>query len=176
MTKALASVSGRRSSPSRHWHCWHDCRNGCNRCRQCTTSTTRRSQSPSNQGLPTMIRQSGDILHIVIVTCSRSNRVLGFDNQHRVHSLVKGLCRTANLCKPVHCGIACNGLCTAARFHTAETNPGCLLGCHEGSIAYGITIDVLPCSTTFVPCGLGPAKCISPSYIQRFTVQNCPSK
>ena len=26
--------------------------------------------------------------------------------------------------------IACNGLCTAARFHTAEERPGCLLGCH----------------------------------------------
>ena len=28
--------------------------------------------------------------------------------------------------------IACNGLCTAARFHTAEENPGCLLERHEG--------------------------------------------
>ena len=30
-------------------------------------------------------------------------------------------------------------------------------GCHEGSIAYGITIDALPCSTTFVPSGLAQA-------------------
>ena len=27
---------------------------------------------------------------------------------------------------------ACNGLCTAARFHTAEDNPGCRFGCIEG--------------------------------------------
>ena len=28
--------------------------------------------------------------------------------------------------------IACNGMCTAARFHAAEENPGCLLRRHDG--------------------------------------------
>ena len=63
------------------------------------------------------------------------NCVLGFVNQHRVHSVEKGLRPTANSCKAgLFVGalrIACDGLCTAARFDTAEENPGCLLGCHE---------------------------------------------
>ena len=84
----------------------------------------------------TMLRESGNILDIVSAVCSRSNRALGFVNQHRVHSLMKALCRTANSCKAgLIVGalrVACNGLCTAARFHTAEENPGFLLGCHEG--------------------------------------------
>ena len=82
-----------------------------------------------------MLRQSGNILDIARATCSHSNRVLGFVSQPRVHLLVKGPCRTANSCKPgLVVGalrIACNGLCTAARFHTAEDNPGCRLGCLE---------------------------------------------
>ena len=61
-----------------------------------------------------MLRQSRNILDIAKVICSRSNRVLGFVNQHRVHLLMKGLCRTAKSCKPgLVVGalrIACNGL------------------------------------------------------------------
>ena len=68
--------------------------------------------------------------------CSRSNCALGFVNQHRVQSLMTGLCRTANSCKAgLIMGalrIACNGLCTAARFHSAEENHGWLLWCSEG--------------------------------------------
>ena len=67
--------------------------------------------------------------------CRRSNRALGFVNQHRVHLLMKGLCRAANSCKPglivFALRVACNGLCTAARFHTVEENLGCTLKCSE---------------------------------------------
>ena len=49
---------------------------------------------------------------------------------------MKGFCRAANSCKAgLVVGvlrIACDGLCTAVRFHIAEENPGCLLGVHEG--------------------------------------------
>ena len=82
-----------------------------------------------------MLRQSGDILDIARAICSSSNGALGFVNQHRVLSLMQGSCRTANSCEAgLIVGalrIACNCLCTAARFHTAGENPGCLVGCHE---------------------------------------------
>ena len=91
-----------------------------------------------------MIRLSGNILDIVPAICSRLSCALGFANQHRDHSITKGLCRTANSCKAVlivgALRIACSGVCTAARFHAAEENPGCLLRC----------------STTFVPSGQPP--------------------
>ena len=91
--------------------------------------------SGGKSGAAAMLRQSGNILYIARDICSRSNRVLGFGSQHRVHLLMKGPCRTANSCKPgLVVGalrIACNGLCTAARFHTAEDNPGCRLECLE---------------------------------------------
>ena len=49
---------------------------------------------------------------------------------------MKGLCRAANSCKAgVVVGalrIACDGLCTAARFPSTEDNAGCLLKRHEG--------------------------------------------
>ena len=64
--------------------------------------------------------------------CSRSKCALGFAHQHRVHLLVKGLCRRANSCKACltvgALRVACNGLCTAARFRSADENPGCPLG------------------------------------------------
>ena len=50
-------------------------------------------------GAAAVLRQSGNILDIASATCSRSNRALGFVSQHRVHSLMKGLCRAANSCK-----------------------------------------------------------------------------
>ena len=83
-----------------------------------------------------MLRDSGNIFDMAKAICSRSNRALGFVKQHRVHLLMNGLCRVANSCKAAlivgASRIACNGLCTAARFHTVEENPECLLGCHGG--------------------------------------------
>ena len=83
-----------------------------------------------------MIRQSGNILDIAQAICTRSNRVLGFVHQYRVHLLMMGSCRTANSCKAgLIVGaprVACNGLCTAARLHSADENPCCLLGCGQG--------------------------------------------
>ena len=87
--------------------------------------------SSSSPGAATILRQSGNILDIAKAVCSRSHCVLGFVSQHRVHLLVKGPCRTANSCKPGLVVIACNVLCTAARFHAAEDRPGCRLGCLE---------------------------------------------
>ena len=80
-------------------------------------------------GAAALIRQSGSILDIATAICSRSNCAFGFVNQHRVLSLMEGRCRAAKSCKAgvVVVGalrIACSGLCTAARFHTAEEIPG----------------------------------------------------
>ena len=87
-------------------------------------------------GAASMIRQSGNIVDIAQAICTRSNHVLGFVNQCRVHLLMNGLRRAA-----IFCGaglivgalrVDCNGLCTAIRSHTADEIPGCLLGCAEG--------------------------------------------
>ena len=73
--------------------------------------------------------QANNVLGIAQAVCSRSNRVL-------CHLLMKGLCRAANSCKlGLIVGalrVACNGLCTAVRFHTVEENRACVLGCPEG--------------------------------------------
>ena len=82
---------------------------------------------------------------------------------------MKGLCRTANSCKAgLTAGavrLACNGLCTAARFRSADENPGCLLGCSEG-------LDCLrhcnQCPTLFhslLAIWPGTGECISPTAI-----------
>ena len=66
---------------------------------------------------------NGNILGIAQAICTRSNRVLGFVHQYRVHLLMKGFCRAANSCEASlivgALRVACNGLCTAARFHSA---------------------------------------------------------
>ena len=79
-------------------------------------------------GAASMIRQSGNIFDIAQAICTRSNRVLGFFHPYRVHLLMMGSCRTANSCKAgLIVGaprVACNGLCTAARLHSTDENPG----------------------------------------------------
>ena len=116
-----------------------------------------------------MLRESGNILDIATVISSRSFCAPGFVNQHRVLSLMKALCRTANSCKAgLVVGalrIACNGLCTAARFHTAEENPGSLLGCHEGLDClrhYNRCPTLLDHIRSLWP---GASECISPTAI-----------
>ena len=102
-----------------------------------------------------MVRQSGNIFEIASAICFRSNCALGFVLQYRVQYLVKCLCLTANSCKTgLLVGalrIACNGLCTAARFHSADDIPGCLLGCSEG----------LDCSRHYNQC----PTCSAPSLL-----------
>ena len=80
---------------------------------------------------------------------------------------MEGFCRTANPCKAgLVVGalrIACNGLCTAARFHMAEENPGCFLRRHDG----------LDCIRHYYRCPalfeslrslwLGTSECIAPT-------------
>ena len=82
---------------------------------------------------------------------------------------MEGLCRTANSCKAAlvvgALRITCNGLCTAARFHTAEENPGCLLECHDG---LDCTQHYNRCSALVDSlCSLWPGagECISPTAI-----------
>ena len=67
-------------------------------------------------GTASMIRQSGNILDIAQAICTRSNRVLGFVHQYRVHLLMMGIlsdgqlvqswpyrgCTTFRLQWPVH--------------------------------------------------------------------------
>ena len=92
-----------------------------------------------------------------------------FVDQHRVHSLLKGLCRTANSCKAgLIVGaprIACNGLCTAARFHSADENPGCLLGCSEGLDCSNHHNQCPTLFRSFLAIWLGTGECISPTAI-----------
>ena len=119
-------------------------------------------------GAATLIRQSGSIFDTATAICSRSNCAIGFVNQHRVLSLSL----VAYVGQPTRvklvwwwARIACNGLCTAARFHTAGGNTGCLLRCHEG-------LDCVrhynQCHTLFESlCSLSPGigECISPTAI-----------
>ena len=49
------------------------------------------------------------------------------------------------------------GACTAARFHTAEENPGCPWCATRSLIAFGATIDAQPSSTIYVVSCLAPA-------------------
>ena len=46
-----------------------------------------------------MIRQRCNILDIAAAICSPTFLALGFVSQHRVHTLMKGLCRVSNSCK-----------------------------------------------------------------------------
>ena len=109
-------------------------------------------------------------LDIAAAIRSRSNCALGFLSHHRVLSLMKGLCRTANSCKAGFIlgalRIPCNGLCTAVQvpFLLSE-NLGYLLGCGEG-------LDCLRhynrCPTLFrslLAIWLGTGDCISPTAI-----------
>ena len=125
-------------------------------------------------GAAALIRQSGSILDIATALCSRSNSAVGFVDQHRVLSLMEVLRWTANSCKAgLVVGalrIACNGLCTAARFHTAEENQDAFWGVTMGSIAFGITIDVPPFSILYVPSGLAPA---TANHVRRSSMTYC---
>ena len=132
-----------------------------------------------HSGAAAVIRQSGNLLDIASAICSHSNCALGVFSQHRVHSFMQRLCRTANTCKAgLIVGalrIACNGLCTAARFHSAGENSGCLFGWSGGldcfwalhSMSYLFRSPLATCP--------GTGECISLSgYLQRPIVQNCP--
>ena len=61
--------------------------------------------------------------------------------------------------------VACHGLCTAARFHTTEENPGCILGSLKVLIACGIK----NCGPTLFDhlrfLWPGTGECISPTDI-----------
>ena len=109
-------------------------------------------------GAATLLWQSDNVLDIAQAICSRS-RVLGFVNQHRVHLLMKELCRAANSCKPGALRVACHDLRTAAKFHTVEENP-----MHLGVLLR--VLDSLLCLTIFALSGPAPANAfISPTAI-----------
>ena len=117
------------------------------------------TMSTDNQGLLSMIRWSGIILDIAQASCcTRSNRVLGFVHQYRVHLLMKCLCRSANSCEVglivVHCvslALACALLpVSILPMKTPDTS----WDVAQDLIVYGTAINVLPCSAPFSLFGL----------------------
>ena len=120
-------------------------------------------------GTPTFLRQRANVLDIAQAICGRSNRVLGFVIQHRVRLLVKGLCRAVNSWKSGLIvdvlRIACNGLCTAARFHSAEESSGCILGCLEDSDRFRHQIFCPTLFDHYHSLWPGTGECISPTAI-----------
>ena len=89
----------------------------------------------------------------------------------------QGLSRTAESCTAdtvVEASrVACDGLSTAARFHTAAENRRCLLQCHKGSIASSVTINVPHMSNLFV---FGTGECTSPTAILMRLDSTLPSE
>ena len=131
-------------------------------------------------GSATMIRQSGNIIDIATAICSRADCVLGFLNQHRVHSLMKGFCRTTQLVqswsyrgRPEDCLQWPVG----ARFHTAEGNPGCLI---RSATGLNCLRHYSRCPTMFdyflTIWSWHQRMYLTCSYLPWFTVQNCHSK
>ena len=95
------------------------------------------------------------------------------------------ICRTANSCKADFIvgalRITCNGLCTAARFHSADENRGCFLGCSEGLDCLRHNSQCLTLLRSLLAIWLGTgeciSQCISPTAIfNDLIVQNCRSK
>ena len=100
-------------------------------------------------GAAALTRQSGNILDIAI----------GFVTQHRVHSLMEGLWRTANSCKA---GLVVGALRTACSGLLPDSTllrqtQDAFWGATMGSILFGITIDAPPYSNPYVRCGLALA-------------------
>ena len=125
------------------------------------------AQARGESGSATLLRQSENVLGIAQAVRSRSNRALGFVNQHRVHLLTKGLCRAANSCKlGLIVGasrVACYGSCAAARLHIVEENRACVLGCPEGLVC-----GIVRCGTLFDHLRSlwpGNGECITPTTI-----------
>ena len=88
---------------------------------------------------------------------------------------MKGLCRAANSCKAdLIVGalrVACNGLCTAVRFHSADENTGLPLGLRR-RLACLRQYNHLPSSVPFVVSGLVPANV----SLLRLSLMPCCSK
>ena len=94
-----------------------------------------------------MIRQSGNILDIAHAICTRSSHILGFVIQHRVHSLMNGLCRTASSCKAnLIVGalrVDCNGLCAATSLALLMKTLDTCSGVAQDRIVYGRSILIV---------------------------------
>ena len=111
-----------------------------------------------------MFCQSGHILDVAKTICSRSNRVLGFVSQNRVHLLMQSLCRTANTCKPgLVVGalrIACNCLCTAGCPVSLSRRQPCvaLRVPQRTRLLAALQFLSFFCSTTSILSGLAPLK------------------
>ena len=79
------------------------------------------------------------------------------------------ICRTANTSKAgLIVGalrITCNGLCTAARFHSADENPGCFLGCGEGQDCLRHNNQCPTLLRSLFAIWLGTGDCIFPTAI-----------
>ena len=79
---------------------------------------------------------------------------------------MKDFCRAANCCKASlivgALRVACNGLCTAARFHSGMKTLDASWDAAKDLIVHGTTINVLPCSAHFSLFGLVPTNVFLP--------------
>ena len=66
---------------------------------------------------------------------SRASRVLGPISRHRIVDILPHMKKVSRACRPGllvgFLRILCNGLCTARRFHTAEHDHTCCIGCPD---------------------------------------------
>ena len=111
-------------------------------------------------GAATMLRQSGNILDIAKAICNRSNRVLGFVNQHRVT-----LSRRIDVVWPIRANqvlslAPCASHAMACARMPCSTKLKTILdaawSASRNLIAFGITTAALSYSTTSTPFGPAP--------------------
>ena len=88
---------------------------------------------------------NNNVLGIAQVVCKRLNRALDFVNQHRVHLLMKGLCRAVS-----HLMVRARLPCSPLSKKIAHASWDAL----KVLIACGIVIVAPPCSTIFILSGL----------------------
>ena len=88
----------------------------------------------------------------------RTTRVLGPISRHCIADILPHLKRVSRASRPgLLAGflrILCNGLCTAQRFHTADNDHSCRIGCRSLT-----TMSVPDCTTSFFLSGGTPRWC-----------------
>ena len=83
----------------------------------------------------------------------RITRVLGPISRHRIADILPHMKRVSRASRPGllvgFLRILCNGLCTAQRFHTAEDDHTCRIGCPDAPDSLSHYIGVPDCTTSF---------------------------
>ena len=96
---------------------------------------------------------------------SRATRVLGPISGHCIADILPHLKRVSPASRPGllvgFLRILCNGLCTAQRFHTAENDHTCRIGCPDApdSLSHYNELNVPGCTTSFFLSGGTPRWC-----------------